>query len=220
MYFQDLKLFFIYSALLIFVMLLAEFLYRFLDLKTEWTRKVAHVGSGLVALTYPDFLSNHWIVFALTLSFTVILFTSKKKGLFHSIFSVGRKSYGELFFVWSSWILFVIYQYTGKLIWFYIPFGIVVFADSMAALVGSFFPLKKYVIFKHTKSIGGSSAFFIISTITTYYFLYITGHEHNVLLFSLLHALTLTIVEAISTKGFDNLSIPLVSILFLYLFNM
>jgi len=214
---MDLQYFIYYSLLLVGVMLLSEFAYRFLHFNTEWTRKIAHIGSGIIALSYPDVITNHWVVFALTLSFTFILFFSKKMGLFPSIFSVGRKSYGELFFVWSSWLLFWLYQYTGDVIYFYLPFSIVVFADPMAALVGTNFPFKKYSILKNTKSWGGSVAFFITAFLLSYYFFSQYGVTKEVFFISLLHGLILTFIEAISGKGLDNLTIPVVSVIFIYL---
>ena len=208
--------FIVYSALLVGVMLLAELSYRLLQLKTEWTRKIAHVGSGMVALSYPQYLESHWVVLALTLSFTVILYTSKKMGLFQSIFSVGRKSYGELYFVWSSWLLFWLFQATGEVTYFYVPFAIVVFADPAAALIGTYLPIRKYTVFGNHKSVAGSGAFFVVSFFLSYFLLNKAGINANTILLSLLHAALLTIVEAISPKGSDNLTIPVFSVLFLY----
>ncbi len=213
---NELYLFLLYSLALVGVMLIAEAAYRLFKVPTEWSRKIAHVGSGIVALSYPDFIQNHFIILALTVSFTIILYTCKKMGWFPSIFSVGRKSYGELLFVWSSWLLFWLYQYTGENIYFYLPFSVVVFADPMAALIGKSFPVKVYSIFNHNKSFGGSLAFFIVTFILSYYFLTMTAWSHNILFISILHSIVLTLVEAVSVKGWDNLSIPLVSVLFLY----
>ncbi len=214
---NELIIFAIYSAFLIAVMLIAEFAYKFFKLNTEWTRKIAHVGSGIIALTYPLYHHTHWTVLGLTVSFTIILYTSKKLGLFQSIFSVERKSYGELFFVWSTWLLFMLYQFSGNVIYFYLPFSSVVFADPVAALVGKPFPIKKYTIFGNTKSYGGSFSFFIISFALSYFYLLKIGSTMNILVFSLVHALILTLVEAISSKGLDNLTIPIASVLFIYL---
>ncbi len=222
---SDIKSFFIYSGLLILVMLIAELTYRIFKLKTEWTRKIAHVGSGIVALTYPHYFTSHWGVFALTLSFTLILFFSKKFGFFQSIFSVGRKSYGELFFVWSSWILFLLYKNTGELIYFSLPFSIVVFADPMAAIVGTYFPFKKYRVFGNEKSYMGSLAFFITAYVLTFLLMSYFGFSfitdtYSFYGISFFHALILTLVEAISVKGTDNFTIPLVSVIYLFLLHL
>ncbi len=213
---ENITLFIVYSVLLLIVMLIADFSYRFFKINAEWSRKIAHIGSGIIALTYPEFIQNHWVVFALSLSFTFILYASKKLNLFPSIFEVDRKSYGELFFVWTSWLLFLLYQYTGESIYFYLPFSVVVFADPMAALIGQKFPIKKYRILGNSKSIGGSFAFFVVAFLLSYYFFNKTAFSNDVFFVSILHAFLLTLVEAVSTKGTDNLTIPVVSVLFIY----
>ena len=216
---NDFYLFLIYSGVLVGVMLLAELAFSFLHLPTEWSRKIAHVGAGIVALTYPKYIDNQWIVLALTLSFTLILFVSKKKGIFLSIFAVERKSYGELFFVWISWLLFLLYKASGEVIYFYLPFAIVVFADPAAALVGQSFPIKKYAIKGHQKSLTGSLTFFLITLFLTVLFAPALNIEKiNFWLFAVFFAIVMTLVEAISYKGLDNLTIPLAAVLLLKLF--
>lgn len=217
--YQQLQQFAVYSVLLLMVMFLAEFVYRYLKKSSEFARKFAHIGSGIVALTYPSYITNHWIVFALTISFTIILFVSKKMGLFQSIFAVGRKSYGELFFVFASWLLFWAYRYTDDVLLFYLPFSVIVFADAFAALVGSKLPIKKFKFTSNAKSIGGSFTFFIIAFLLSFYLLKYYSHLHNILIYSLLHSIILTLVEAFSTKGLDNLTLPVASVIFLLLLN-
>ena len=216
---NDVYLFLIYSIALIGVMLVAELAYRFLHLPVEWSRKIAHVGAGIVALTYPKYIDNHLVVLALTLSFTLILFISKKLKLFPSIFAIERKSYGELFFVWSTWLLFVLFQVTNQVIYFLLPFAIVVFADPAAALVGQSFPIKNYAIKGHQKSLTGSLSFFLISLFLTVLFVPALNVDSiNFWLFAVFFAIMITIVEAVSSKGLDNLTIPLAAILLLKLY--
>ncbi len=214
---SSLGLFLIYSLALFSVMLLAEFFYKVLRVDTEWSRKIAHIGAGIVALTYPLFIHNDLIVLGLTLSFSLILFISKKLKIFQSIFSIKRQSFGELLFVWSSWLLFVLYQDLGNVIYFYLPFSILVFADPAAALIGQKYPIKKYRFLGHPKSLGGSLSFFIASLVLSYYFAskYL-GNSENVLLFAFIQASILSLIEAISHKGWDNLTIPLFSVLLIY----
>ena len=216
---NEIYLFLIYSVALVGVMLLAESAYRFLHLPTEWTRKIAHIGAGITALTYPIYINNHWVVLALTLSFTLILFISKMQGIFPSIFAVERKSSGELFFVWITWLLFLLYKTTDNEMYYYLPFAIVVFADPAAALIGQSFPIKHYTIKGHQKSLGGSITFFIFTLFLTLFFIPAIDFETiNALLFAIFFAIMVTIVEAVSFKGVDNISIPLAAIVLLKLY--
>ena len=212
---NEIYIFLVYSLVLIGVMLVAELTFRFLHFTTEWTRKIAHIGAGIVALTYPHFIHNHLVVLALTVSFTLILLISKKLDIFPSIFEVDRTSYGELFFVWTTWLLFLLYQTTNQVIYFYLPLAIVVFADPVAALIGQSLPIVKL----YKKSFGGSLAFFIISLFLTVLFMPADKFENiSFWLFAIFYALMLTITELVSYQGLDNMSIPLAAVLLLKLF--
>jgi dolichol kinase len=214
---NEFYIFLIYSVALFLIMLISQFLYKFFRVNSEWTRKFAHLGSGIIALTYPFYIHNHWLVFALSLSFTIILFFSKKSGFFKSIFNVGRTSYGDLFFVWTTWLLFWLYQYEEKSIYYFLPFSIVVFSDTFAAIFGKYFPLKKLYFFGSQKSIGGSLIFFTITLVLSYYFFNDFLQIENVFIYSLLHAMILTLTEALSVKGWDNITIPVISVIMIYI---
>jgi len=214
---NDFFIFFIYSVIFFSIMLFSEFLYKKLHIEDEWSRKFAHFTSGLIALSYPVFIDNHWIVLALTISYILTLFISKKLGFFKSIFNVRRPTYGDLLFVFSSWWLFFTYQNTQFRIFFFLPFSIVVFSDTFAALFGKYFPLKKLYFFGCQKSIGGSFVFFMTTLIINFYFLEGFLQIENCHLYVLLSTMILTLVEALSVRGWDNFTVPVVSALLIYI---
>ena len=74
----------------------AELLYRVWRMNAETTRKVVHVGTGLLALLFPLALTSHWQVLALCGSFAVLLWISIRYKLLPSINGIRRKSYGSL----------------------------------------------------------------------------------------------------------------------------
>ncbi|MBI3239032.1 MAG: phosphatidate cytidylyltransferase, partial [Flavobacteriia bacterium] len=41
---------------------IAELLYHFAHVKVELTRKLVHLGTGVLTLLFPLMLSNHWFV--------------------------------------------------------------------------------------------------------------------------------------------------------------
>jgi len=214
----EMTLFFMYAAAFIWIILLAEFSYRKLKLNPEWTRKIVHIGTGIVALTAPYYGVSIKIVLALTILFTIIFYYSKKMKMFPAIFNIERVSYGELLFAWSTFFLFVIYKKTGNVLYFYLPFSTVVFADSAAALVGKVFPVKRFLIINPEKSYGGSAAFFIVAFLLSYKLLPTVNEPYH-LLYCLANALILTIIEAVSTKGWDNFFISIVSVLIIFGFQ-
>ena len=75
---------------------IAEILYHFLKMQAELTRKIVHIGTGLLTLLFPLMLSNHWYVLFLCTSFAAILLASLRLNLLPSINAIGRKSAGSL----------------------------------------------------------------------------------------------------------------------------
>ncbi len=211
----ELTLFFIYAAAFIWIFLLAEFSYRKLKLDTECTRKIVHLGTGTIVLTAPYYGASIRIALGLTILFTIIFLIAKKLKMFPAIYNIERESIGELLFAWSSFFLFALYKYTGNVWYFYVPFSMVVYADAASALVGKFFPLRNFYYINEHKSYGGSCAFFVVSFALSYYFFSKMKISH-ILAYSFMNAFILTLVEAFSKKGWDNLFISVVSVIILH----
>ncbi len=216
---DELYLFLIYSVVILSVLIMTEFIYCKIKLPAEITRKIAHIGSGIVGLTFPEFVDSQWLVFILAIVFSIVLLITKHKGLFPSIFAIERKSIGELLYVWDVWLLFLLYKNFDNDIYFYLPYSIVVFADSTAALIGRIFPVKKYKLFLSQKSLGGSFMFFVLSMFFTLLFMPAANYDDTYFfLFVFAFSVIVTFVEAISFSGFDNMSVPVVAVIMLYFY--
>lgn len=222
----DIKNFLILAALFLILFIIAEILYRKGGMIVERTRKIVHIGTGLLTLLFPLMLSSHWEVFILCLSFAVLLLISQYTGLLPSVNEIKRLSYGSLAFPLAVWICFLIYSYMKEKtnlafdarLFFYLPILIMAIADPVAALVGRRYPVRKYKVYNGTKSLMGSVTFFlvafIISLLVFYYFTpQISGH---LIFISIMLALATTIAEGITPLGLDNLTIPLVALLILH----
>jgi len=212
---EEMLLFFIYATAFIWIMLLAEFSYRKLNFNTLITRNIVQILSGIVALSAPAHNMSISVALALTVLFSLIFYFSKKIHMFPAIFNIDRESYGELFFAWSSFLLFLLYKYTGNVLYFYLPLSTVVFADSTAALIGKYFPGKNFKYINKDKTYGGSLAFFIVTFLLSFYYFSVMNISHLFLL-SLINALILTLIEAVSVRGWDNFFISAFSAVFLY----
>jgi len=91
------------------------------------------------------------------------------------------------------------------------------YGDGFASLLGVKFSKRKYRIWRDEKSYVGSASMFVFTFITIivallYYGISITQYMLLVMAFI---ALVTTIVEALTPKGLDNLSVPFVAA-FLY----
>ena len=190
-----------------------EIMYHVMKIKVEITRKIAHIGTGLLTLLFPIMLKNHWLVLILCTTFALILILSLKLNLLKSINSIQRQSAGSILYPISVYICYLAFDYFGQqYIYFYIPILILAICDPLATLAGKNWPIGMYKIRSETKTILGSTTFFVFAFLLSYFLL--TGLNptltFGILLFSAAFiALITSISEGLSTKGFDNLWIPI-----------
>jgi len=187
----------------------AECLYHFGRVKAEWTRKIVHIGTGLLTLLFPVVLGSHWQVLFLCASFLVILLASLKFGWLPSINAIDRFSYGSILFPIIVYALFLVFQMVDKgLIVFYLPILILAICDPVAALVGKRFPIGKYQIWGCGKSAAGSMAFLVSALIVTAITVFAFQNVPSGMLLILLVPVIATVAEALGVKGMDNFTIP------------
>jgi len=225
--------FLILGSIFLLLFAIGEYLFRRRKWDAEHTRKLVHVGSGLLALTFPLVFENHWWVLGLCGSFYLILISSKKFGFLESINGVDRITYGSDLFPVAVYVLFLWYQrnvgsatpeigLSYKLLYlYYHPLLTLAICDPVAALVGRRFQWIPLTVFGHTKTIAGSLAF-CITSITICIGLYYVFGEYYWKEFGILYLLVTGVVTAvaefISTKGIDNFVIVAVAAILDYLF--
>jgi len=195
---------------------LSEVLYYFLKVPVEWSRKVSHIGTGFLTMLFPVWLHSHWSVLILCGSFFVILVVSKKMKLLQSINGIKRESHGSASYPIIVYICFVAWQLSTEdykdpigLGWFYLPILTMALADPTAAFVGSRWPIGKFRIGIDTKSFSGCLAFFSVAFSLAVLFLEpAMAFFPSALIFAFVVSLAGTLAEALSSKGFDNFTIP------------
>lgn len=186
-----------------------EFIHKHARLESWITRKVAHIFSALIAVPLLYFLS--YSEYLAVLVFFIIFFViATHKKVFKSIHLQGSTTIGEVFF--PIGILFVIiaaYQNHFIAISSFLVLGI---ADAFAGIVGRQYSLNK-------KTLAGSLAFLI----TTVLILAATYWGFNVMFTGLsiisivAISLVATLTEHISLFGSDNLTVPIVVVLLMFL---
>lgn len=230
----------IFAGLFLGLFAMGELFYHKLKLPVEITRKFVHLGSGIICLTFPFFLTSHWSVLFLTLSFAAILILSLKFNTLKSIHKVDRITRGSYLFPMIIYINFWIYlkygvyhdditlamglpepgeTYDGE-IFFCLPILILAVSDPLAAIFGKKWPKGKYKVLNETKTLVGSAAFFISAFILSAIMMLPLAPTLGIIIgLSAMIACAATFVEAISQKGFDNLLIPLAAAGVLILFK-
>lgn len=199
----------------------AEFFYHQLGTRTEITRKYVHIVTGLLTMLFPPLIQNHWLVLLLCSSFLVILLASLYFKLLPSINAVERTTRGSILYPIIVYCCYLMYLSQNQFMFYYIPILILTLCDPMAALVGKHFPRGKYITFGHCKTLSGSMGFFTAAMITC--LCLIVGLEQMTLAKTLVIAVSVatvtTIAEALSHKGYDNLTIPFSALAVLMLLN-
>lgn len=200
----------IYAALFLVLFGLAEILYHYARVYVEITRKMVHIGTGLITLSFPVFLETHWSVLILTVAFVGILSLSKKFNLLKSINDIDRFSRGSILYPIIIYVTYWIFTLFNDVLFFYLPILILAICDPLAALTGKKWPYGKFTIFKETKTWVGSSFFFLSCFILTATFV-IPLRENwlEIATITLFISFVTTLVEAASQRGWDNLFIPL-----------
>ncbi|MEY2831996.1 MAG: hypothetical protein RLZZ574_1254 [Cyanobacteriota bacterium] len=199
---------FIYLALLVFV---ADVLSRLITNDPELTRKVVHIGSGNVILLAWWLNISRTVIVSAAFIAAAIAILSYLTPILPSIESVGRKSFGTLFYAISMGILAAYFWLDTPQ---YAVIGILVMAwgDGMAAIIGQRFGTHKYQVGAISKSWEGSYAMAGAALIVTVaVLLLVEGNNWQTWTIAVVVALVATVAEAFSKLGIDNLTVPLAS---------
>ncbi len=197
----------------------AELLFHKFNVKAELTRKYVHLSTGLLTMLFPPYVQNPWLVLFLCASFLIILLTSLKFDLLKSINGVNRETRGSILFPIIVFGCFMVYYSYGQYVFYYIPILILAICDPVAALVGKRFPFGRYTFIGHTKTLSGSLGFFIVATVLSYLLLTLVGEysSKSSFLAAIFISFATVVAEAVSHKGYDNLTIPASAIFVLFL---
>ncbi len=182
----------------------------------ELSRKLLHIGMGLVSLALPwVFPRNIWPVVVLAVAAGVMLEAVKRLPLLHSLMGavlddVDRGSWGDVCYPASVAAVFALAG--GDATLFCIPMLVLSFADALAALIGVRYGTLRYASGAGHKSIEGSMAFFTVAFLSTHIPLLLFCPQVDrvqTLLIALTVALLVMLLEAAAWHGVDNLLIPL-----------
>ena len=202
---------FAYSIIGLTFFFIIEFIKVYFLLRAENSRKLVHVGSCLIVCTMPFFIDKIGIMILSGL-FIVLFVLSRNFGIFSSIHEVSRKTIGEFSMAAGVGISAAVLLPSGIIAFIY---GMLIlgFADTLANIIGSNWKIWEFKIMSQSKSIGGTTAFFLCSIIISYFTAYYVGLDIKLEML-LIFCLILALIEAVHIFGLDNLSIPVISGIF------
>lgn len=207
-------------SLFILMVICLEFLQKKKIAQGETTRKMGHLILGCILIMQPCIFSNIAFPIILSLIISIIIYISSIKNKLSCADNVTRKTHGTYLYPIGILITLLFSYIINRVDLFYQASLILIISDIASAIIGKYSMNKKlkyghkinnkiFTLFH--KTIYGSIAFFVFTAIilTLFY------SDNIVLILSV--SLLVTIVEFVSTKGFDNLTIPISALAFLYL---
>ena len=219
MIFTDIIALIVVYAYVIAIFIIAE---KVLKSRPEFSRKFLHIMVGNMIFAMP-FFSNPWVmIIGLTLpaSIGTFLLTEYSPIKIENSMTESGHALG-LFFYSAIWtVLLIVF---GNNLWI-VALAIVplVYGDGFAALIGIKFGKVKFSIFGSTKSLEGSLAMFVVTSVmSVFVWMVYTSVGYAMPEFNIVNILLIsgvaTLCEAFSYGGIDNLTVPALTSILYYL---
>ena len=191
---------------------------KYFNISRLYTRKFIHIITGLILCIVAYYLQSNIPIILFSLLYVIIDLWALRKGKFKSIHPDGN-SFGTIFYAISVFTLALIFWNELKFL-FIITNLIMIIPDAMAALMGEQYARAFFTPLTEKKSLIGMMTMFflttiiIISALLTFYHISLT----EVILIAVTVGIIATVSELLSFRGSDNLSVPMFSGLYLYVF--
>jgi phytol kinase len=193
-------------------------------LSADISRKIVHIAAGSWILFWPLYNLSHWTKYLNILPALIWTLLLLIKGLSAAPDDKAVKTMtrtgdrrellkGPLYFTLIMNIMGTLFLYTPLAM---ISLGLLSWGDGLAPLFGKYFGKHSYKVFAH-KTLEGSAAFIIFGFSGAILFSYLVLGTIDVG-FALISALLAVIVEGCSPKDWDNILIPLSTMLVYYFY--
>lgn len=184
----------------------------------EVSRKLVHVATGSLALTFPLLFSSPLPVLvlfgiAIPLMFAIRLGALGNVG--NVLHAVQRQSYGEVYLALAVAITFL--RAEEQPVLYVLPILVITLSDTAAALIGTAYGRQRFHVEGGAKSVEGVVVFFFITWLASLIVLVLMSGAAplNMVLISMLLAAFCALVEVDSWRGLDNLFVPIGAFLLL-----
>jgi dolichol kinase len=205
----------------IYVAVLLIITEKVLDKYPELSRKVLHIMVGNIAFILPIFETKEVMAFIAAGPFIFFTFLMSPYTPLKSIrgkTSAAGHGMGLVYYS-ITWTILAYLFFDNMVV---IAIGILAmsYGDGFASIIGLKYGKKKYNIFGDEKSYIGSIAMFTLTFITIiiaiiYYNITITPY---LLLILVIISLIAALIEGLTPKGFDNLTVPFVAAFLYWIF--
>lgn len=189
----------------------------------EASRKFIHIMLGNWWIIAMYFFTNVWFAVFVPTTFVVINYLSYKKDLIKVMERDEQDGLGTVYYAVALLILAIVsFGIFKKPSLGLVPTLVMAYGDGLAAIIGKKIKSKKYKLSDTKKSFAGSATMFMVSTLliggylafnygTTFWM----GTHWPVV--SILAGFAVTALEAVSGKGWDNITVPIATLALLIL---
>jgi dolichol kinase len=186
---------------------LAEGLRRYLGYSSFFTRKVIHIGVGMLIWVIPFLFSTPWPFIFGCFAFAILTFLDWRFGFFEAMASSNPQNLGTVYFsLAAAAVAYLFWDTPPLMVAALMP---LILGDGFAPLIGKF-GSHEYFVFNHKRTQEGSAGFFVTTAIGTWLALWIMPGIPDIsplgaLTPALVIAVSTAFVEAVSIRGLDNL---------------
>ena len=206
----------IFLGIFLLLVTVAHVLHSFFKLSAETSRKFLHVSGGILALCSPLFFTSHkWILILCSLAFLLLLFTYLKSWL-PAIHQTKRKSIGSVIYPIPIYLCFFIAIQKQNHLLFYLPISLLTVSDTIAEFGGKKWGTHSRMLMYRQKTIAGSISFAVSALVISIgWGIIFKFPAQQIIILSITTTLIATIAEMVSTKGWDNITVPMVTLVLL-----
>ncbi|MHA2068672.1 MAG: diacylglycerol/polyprenol kinase family protein [Candidatus Thorarchaeota archaeon] len=237
---EDIIVYFIAVFYAVIVLTIADIARKRRNLGSETTRRIVHLFAGAAIWTVP-YYPHPWVATLVALTFVIMLAlanTDRFSGFFAAMARPedleNNSVRGPFWYAVSITLLTGIFTFTGWHYLYFIPAAaihIMMLGDGMSAPIGMKYGANSTrVVFGSNRSIPGTLAVFVFglmgSLVAFWWFGIISsnvfipiGHIQwdRMMLLALVGAATGTVVEFVSPKGTDNVTVPLITCVVMFI---
>lgn len=196
----------------------AELLRRRRGYQSSFTRKVIHIGVGMMSWWLHLIFDTPWFFIATAAAFMVINLLDWRYGFFAAMASSDRSNLGTVYFpLAAAVVVYLFWDQPPLMVTALMP---LTWGDGMAPVIGQAHGRRFYSVGNNTRTVEGSAGFFLAGLLFTWLALWLIGGPPEItpaaaLTPALVVTLAATLVEAVSIWGIDNLTITAVATLIL-----
>jgi phytol kinase len=196
----------------------AEALRRWRGYGAGFTRKVIHIGVGMMSWIIPFLFTSPWpFVFACGV-FVVINLIDWRYGLISAMQSSSRSNLGTVYFPLAAAVVaLVFWEQPPLLVAALMP---LTWGDGLAPVIGAAYGKRFYRVHTSTRTLEGSAGFFVAGFVFTWLALWLMPGMPDItpagaVLPALVIMAVTTLIEAVSIWGLDNLAVTAAAIVIL-----